>query len=342
MSAPVPRLESLGWDELFAAEFARFSEHDPARVTRLDRGAADLAGAAGPFRLDVDPRLDLAVGDWVAVADGSVVAVLPRRTAIVRASPTKASVAQTLVANVDHVLIAVAAIPRPRLGMIERLVALGWDSGAIPVIVITKIDVSPDPYQVAADVGEAAPGCDLVTVSAVTGEGMADLARYDEPGRSLCLLGRSGAGKSTLANALLGADHMTVFDVRRDGKGRHTTTHRELMVLPGGGVLIDTPGLRGVGVWLAEDGMSQAFPEIDALIEDCRFRDCGHHSEPGCAVLAAVADGTLTQRRLDSWRKLGREAERVAARADARLRQERSRAIRAFSRELRRSDRTRR
>jgi ribosome biogenesis GTPase len=318
-------LTSLGWDERFAAEFAPYvATNIAARVTRVDRGAADLIAETGPLRVELGrEHADLTVGDWVAVAEEIVVAVLPRRTAIVRASPTGESVGQALVANIDVVLVVVPAIPRPRLGMVERLVALAWDSGASPVVVVTKIDVSPDPAGVSAEIAEAAPGCEFVMVSAVTGEGLADVAGYDRPGQSLCLVGRSGAGKSTLANALLGAEQMAVNDVRQDGKGRHTTTHRELMLLPGGGVLIDTPGLRGVGMWIADDGVAQTFPDIESLVQSCRFTDCGHVSEPGCAVLAAISDGSLPQRRLDSWRKLGREAKWMAARNDARLRKQR-------------------
>jgi len=336
-------LASLGWDERLAAEFAPYENtHVAARVTRVDRGAADLLSDAGPLRVTLSSdHDDVTVGDWVAVADGAVDVVLPRRTAIVRASPTGLSAAQTLVANIDQVLIVVPAIPRPRLGMVERLVALAWDSGASPVVVITKIDVSPDPDAISAEIAEAAPGCDVVLSSALTGEGMDEVARFDRPGASLCLIGRSGAGKSTLANALLGHEQMEVSEVRRDGKGRHTTTHRELMPLPGGGVLIDTPGLRGVGMWIADDGVAQTFPEIESLVDECRFSDCAHVTEPGCAVLAAVEEGSLPQRRLDSWRKLGREAEWIASRSDWRLRQERAKAWKQIHLESRRAGRTR-
>lgn len=334
---------SLGWDDRFAADFEPYqATNTAARVTRVDRGAADLVSDAGALRVELTfDHADVTVGDWVAIDDGVLTAVLPRRTAIVRASPTGESVAQALVANIDRVLIAVPAIPRPRLGMVERLVALGWDSGASPVVLVTKIDVSPDPAGVSAEIAEAAPGCEVIGVSALTGEGMADVRDFDRPGMSLCLVGRSGAGKSTLANALLGIERMAVVEVRRDGKGRHTTSHRELMSLPGGGVLIDTPGLRGVGMWIADDGVAQTFPEIEVLIDGCRFTDCRHASEPGCAVLGAVTDGTLPQRRLDSWRKLGREADWIAARSDARLRQQRSRAWKQLSAQVRRSGRIR-
>jgi ribosome biogenesis GTPase len=336
-------LSSLGWDDRFAAEFAPHeATHIAARVTRVDRGAADLLSEAGALRVELTyDHPDVTVGDWVVVADGAVAAVLQRRTAIVRASPTGESIGQALVANIDRVLIAVPAIPRPKLGMVERLVALAWDSGASPVVVVTKIDVCPDPLAMIAEVAQAAPGCEVVAVSALSGEGMDEVAAYDQPGSSLCLIGRSGAGKSTLANALLGVEQMAVSEVRQDGKGRHTTTHRELIALPGGGVLIDTPGLRGVGMWIAEDGVAQAFPEIDELIDQCRFTDCAHVTEPGCAILAAVSDGTLPQRRLDSWRKLGREADRIAALSDVRLRREQLRTWKLRTAEVRRSGRIR-
>ncbi|HWC35641.1 MAG TPA: ribosome small subunit-dependent GTPase A [Mycobacteriales bacterium] len=330
-------LASLGWDDLLAAEFAPLQHtHIPARVARIDRGAADLRTESAELRVDVTTgQSDLAVGDWVAVDAGGIALVLRRRTAIVRASASGESRAQTLVANVDDVLVTVAAFPAPRLGHIERLVALAWDSGATPAVVVTKADLTVEPRRLLAEVSRAAPGCAVHVLSAHTGEGLEALAGYDRPGRTLCLVGRSGAGKSTLANSLVGTDQMVVSDVRQDGKGRHTTTHRELVELPGGGVLIDTPGLRGVGVWLEEDGRARAFPEIESLAGECRFRDCGHDSEPGCAVLAAVESGAVEQRRLDSWRKLGREAEWIAARSDARLQRARSREWRRLTVEAR-------
>lgn len=331
-------LASLGWDEFFAAELAPHQHtHLPARVCRIDRGAADLRTESGELRAGFTAgQLDLAVGDWVAVDESGICFALRRRTAIVRAAASGESRVQTLVANVDDVLVTVAACPAPRLGHIERLVALAWDSGATPSLVVTKSDLAVEPRRLLSEVTRAAPGCEVHMLSAHTGEGVESLQRYDEPGRTLCLLGRSGAGKSTLANTLVGAESMAVSDVRQDGKGRHTTTHRQLVGLPGGGVLIDTPGLRGVGVWLEEDGRAQAFPEIEELVSECRFRDCAHDGEPGCAVLAAVESGAVDQRRLDSWRKLGREAEWIAARHDARLQRERSREWRRLTVEARR------
>jgi ribosome biogenesis GTPase len=330
-------LASLGWDEFFAAEFAPLQHtHVPARVSRIDRGAAELRGASANLRADVAPGDgDLAVGDWVAVDESGITTVLRRRTAIVRAAASGESRSQTLVANVDVVLVAVAAFPQPRLGHVERLVALAWDSGATPCVVLTKSDLAAQPGRLLTEVGGAAPGCDVHVLSAHSGEGVDGLRDYDRPGRTLCLIGKSGAGKSTLANALIGAEHLEVRDVRRDGKGRHTTTHRELIDLPGSGVLIDTPGLRSVGVWLEDEGRAQTFPEIEQLIGQCRFRDCAHVSEPGCAVVAAVESGAIAPRRMDSWRKLGREAEWIAARHDARLQRARSREWRRVTVEAR-------
>jgi ribosome biogenesis GTPase len=330
-------LASLGWDEFFAAEFAPLQHtHVPGRIARIDRGAADLRTEHSDLRTEIAAdQADLAVGDWVAVDESGITTVLRRRTAIVRAAASGESRPQTLVANVDVVLLAVAAFPRPRLGHVERLVALAWDSGATPCVVVTKADLAVDPRQLVSELARAAPGCDVQIVSAHTGEGVEALREYDRPGRTLCLIGKSGAGKSTLANALLGTAHMAVSEVRRDGKGRHTTAHRELVDLPLGGVLIDTPGLRSVGVWLEADGRAQTFPEIEELAGECRFRDCSHESEPGCAVLAAVESGVIDRRRLDSWRKLGREAEWIAARHDARLQRMRSREWRRITVEAR-------
>jgi ribosome biogenesis GTPase / thiamine phosphate phosphatase len=330
-------LASLGWDEHFAAEFAPHQHtHVPARVIRVDRGAADLCTAEGELRVELVGGLQgLAVGDWVALEQDKIAHVLARRTAVVRAAASGESRVQTLVANVDDVLVTVAAFPAPRLEHIERLVALAWDSGATPSVVLTKADLVVEPRRVLTEITRAAPGCEVHLVSAQQAEGLDALVAYDAAGRTLCLVGRSGAGKSTLANALLGTEAMAVSEVRRDGKGRHTTTHRQLVRLPGGGVLVDTPGLRGVGVWLEGGGRTQAFADIEALAESCRFRDCAHATEPGCGVLVGVADGQIDQRRLDSWRKLGREAEWIAARSDARLQHERAREWRRLSAESR-------
>jgi ribosome biogenesis GTPase / thiamine phosphate phosphatase len=337
----------LGWDPARDAEFAPLSGSAvPARVSRVDRGAIDVITAENPVRVETragDP--DVAVGDWVALTAADrrwqLDTVLARRSAIRRASVTGESVAQVLATNVDVVLVVVPAVPEPRLGMTERLVALGWDSGATPLVVLTKADLAADADAIAEDLRAAAPGVEVVTVSTATPDGFAPLAPHLLAGRTFCLVGRSGAGKSTLVNELLGEPRFATTDTRTDGKGRHTTTFRELVVLPGGSVLIDTPGLRGVGLWLGADGLDRAFADVEALALTCRFSDCAHDTEPGCAVLGAVDDGGLDERRLHSWRKLQREAQWMARRTDARLRAEQARRWKAVSMQMRRSGRSR-
>ena len=221
--------------------------------------------------------------------------------------------------------LAVSLAAELDLGRVERFLALAWESGAQPLVVLTKADLVSDPVtraHLVQDVELSAPGVTVLPVSALHGDGLDTLVATVSGGTSV-LLGQSGAGKSTLANALVGADVMDVQAIRdADGKGRHTTTTRNLLALPGGGVLIDTPGLRGVGLWDAETGVGQVFAEIEELAERCRFHDCAHEAEPGCAVLAAIETGALAERRLDSYRKLVRENQRIVAKTDARLRAE--------------------
>ncbi|MET9730759.1 ribosome small subunit-dependent GTPase A [Streptomyces sp. NPDC006458] len=330
-------LAPYGWDEAWADEFAPLDAEGllPGRVIRVDRGQCDVVTADGIVRADTafvtphDPLRVVCTGDWVALeADGNpryVRAYLPRRTAFVRSTSSKRSEGQILAANVDHAIVAVSLAVELDLGRVERFLALAWESGAQPVVVLTKADLVPDPVSLAylvQDVENTAPGVTVLTVSAHDGEGLDVLAATVGGGTSV-LLGQSGAGKSTLANALLGADVMDVQATRdADGKGRHTTTTRNLMLLPGGGALIDTPGLRGVGLWDAEGGVGQTFSEIESLAERCRFHDCAHEGEPGCAVRSALESGELSQRRLDSYRKLLRENQRIVAKTDARVRAE--------------------
>ncbi|WP_119290533.1 ribosome small subunit-dependent GTPase A [Streptomyces sp. YIM 130001] len=328
-------LTSYGWDDAWAAAFAPYAEQGlvPGRVLRVDRGLCDVHTADGVIRADTalvtphDPLRVICTGDWAAVdpyGDPPLVRTyLPRRTAFVRNTSSKRSEGQILAANVDFAIVAISLALELDLGRIERFLALAWESGAQPLVVLTKADLVEDPVTLAhlvQDVETSAPGVQVLPVCATSGEGTEVLAAVVADGTSV-LLGQSGAGKSTLANALLGEDVMDVQEARDvDGKGRHTTTTRNLLALPGGGVLIDTPGLRGVGLWDAGNGVGQVFAEIEALAEDCRFHDCAHGAEPGCAVLGAVADGTLPERRLDSYRKLLRENERIIAKTDARLR----------------------
>ncbi|MFC8291110.1 ribosome small subunit-dependent GTPase A [Streptomyces sp. NPDC057242] len=347
-------LAAYGWDEGWEAEFAPYAAQGlvPGRVVRVDRGQCDVATPDGVVRTDTafvvphDPMKVVCTGDWVAVdPEGGdpryARTILPRRTAFVRSTSSKRSEGQVLATNIDHIVICVSLAVELDLGRIERFLALAmasssgeallrtsadsWESGAQPIVVLTKADLVPDPVGLSylvEDVETVAPGVQVLPLSSATGEGV-DVLSAVVAGGTTVLLGVSGAGKSTLANALVGEDVMSVQAARDvDGKGRHTTTTRNLFVLPGGGVLIDTPGLRGVGLWDAEAGVGQVFSEIEELAAECRFHDCAHEAEPGCAVAAAIEDGTLPVRRLESFRKLMRENQRLVAKTDARLRNE--------------------
>ncbi|ARZ67137.1 ribosome small subunit-dependent GTPase A [Streptomyces sp. HU2014] len=338
-SAPSHPLTAYGWDDDWVAAFAPHAARGltPGRIVRVDRGRCDLVVPDGDTVRTVhadtglvttgDPQRIMCTGDWAAVdlAQGFVRALLPRRTAFVRSTSSKRSEAQILAANVTHAVVAVSLAVELDLGRVERFLTLAWESGATPLVVLTKADLVPDPVvlgHLLDDTAVVAPGAQVLAVSSATGEGI-DVLAAALAGGTAVLLGQSGAGKSTLANAVVGADVQDVHATRdSDGKGRHTTTTRNLLTMPGGGVLIDTPGLRGVGLWDADGGVARTFAEIDALARDCRFHDCAHTGEPGCAVLAALDAGELPERRLDSYRKLIRENEWIAARTDARLRAE--------------------
>ncbi|MGW4194376.1 ribosome small subunit-dependent GTPase A [Streptomyces sp. NPDC005004] len=330
-------LDPYGWDAGWEAEFAPYAERGllPGRVVRVDRGQCDVVTPVGTVRADTafvtpnDPMRIVCTGDWAAVEPGGtpryVRALLPRRTAFVRSTSSKRSDGQILAANVDHAVIALSLAVELDLGRVERFLALAWESGAQPVVVLTKADLVPDPVTLAhlvQDVETTAPGVPVLTVSALYDEGLDVLRALVGTGTAV-LLGQSGAGKSTLANALVGEEVMDVRAARDvDGKGRHTTTTRNLLPTPGGGVLIDTPGLRGVGLFDAGRGVGQVFSDVEELARRCRFPDCAHDSEPDCAVRSAVDSGALPHRRLDSYRKLVRENQRIVAKTDARLRAE--------------------
>lgn len=331
-------LASLGWDADFADAFA---PHDvpgqrAARVIRVDRGIATVIGAglstdraslggAQLLRASRDPISLPCVGDWVVVRTWpdhrlTVEAVLPRRTAIVRANANSESRGQILAANIDVAAVIEPMDPSPDLGRVERLVSLAWESGAKPVVLLTKSDLAADPDTVARQVADVTPNVDAVAISGQTGRNIDFVRTLVGPGRTLGLIGVSGSGKSTLVNALAGVTVMATQQIRRsDGRGRHTTTYRALVPLPTGGAVLDTPGIRAVGVFDGTEGLDQAFSDIEALADECRFADCRHSGEPGCAVWAAVENGDLSNRRLESWRKLERELAWQMRRRHARL-----------------------
>jgi ribosome biogenesis GTPase len=272
-----------------------------------------------------------------------VAAVLPRRTAFVRDRSGPETAAQVLAANVDRVFIICGLDVDLNGARLERYLTLAWQSGATPVVLLAKADLC-SPAVTASAISWArgiAPGVDVRAISPATGSGIEDLAAaHLGDGRTAAMLGPSGVGKSSLVNALARNLVMTTGATRRDGKGRHTTTHGQLLVVPGRGVLLDTPGLRGLGLWNAAEGLSQAFDDIELLAAECRFSDCAHSSEPGCEVQEALADGRLTGERYRSWRKLQRELTSLAARqGDLKVRQEAQRRWKALSRESRRHPR---
>jgi ribosome biogenesis GTPase / thiamine phosphate phosphatase len=323
-------LYALGWGDDFAADFAALANPTlmPARVA-IDRGsqflvefatgAGDALLASGALR---QAGRNVAVGDWVAVkprADRLFIEhVLPRRSAIARKVADSESVEQILAANVDLVLIATALGPDFNIRRVERFLTLAYQSGASPVVLLTKSDLD-DPADYEGRIASVAAGVPTLAVSALHGDGIDAVRTHLPPGKTGVLVGSSGVGKSTLINRLLGSQVLRTAAVHQSGQGRHTTSHRQLLKLPGAGLIIDTPGLREIQLWAGEDALQQVFSEIEALALECRFSDCRHQQEPGCAVRSALDDGRLDQRRFASYRKLRRELRSIEVRADVRL-----------------------
>jgi ribosome biogenesis GTPase len=348
----VTALGALGYSPRWQALFEPFAAEGlaPARVIRSDRGSALIATLEGVVRAQPSVGLSKAArrsadmpatGDWVAATTGDdlevalIEAVLDRASAITRGDPGKAAEVQVLAANIDTVFVVHPIAEPPNLRRIERELSLAWDSGAVPVVVLTKADLSADAEAARRATESVAPGVEVLVTNALAGESAELLLASITGHRTAVLVGPSGAGKSTLINALLGEQRQDTRDVRvGDGRGRHTTVARELILMPRGGVLIDTPGLRSLGLTGSEDGIASAFPDIELLAESCRFRDCTHDHEPGCAVRAAVETGSLPAERLASYRKLRAEAQ-AAARADGRLRVERERKAKTISKAAR-------
>jgi ribosome biogenesis GTPase / thiamine phosphate phosphatase len=329
-----------GWNSYFEAHWRGgvWESAVPARIIAQQRKFWHLAGefgecwteASGKLRLAADEGADWpAVGDWVvgevhgADTTALIQEVLPRRSKFVRKSPGKKMEEQVIAANVDTALLVSALDGDFNPRRVERYLAQCWESGAKPVIVLNKVDACEDPRGKTAEMERVALGTSVFGVSAKTGQGFGELEEYFEPGQTLVLLGSSGVEKSTIANRLLGHAVQEAQPVREsDSRGRHTTSSRELFVLPGGALLMDTPGLREMQLWDAEDGVAQVFADIDALATRCRFGDCRHEGEPGCAVLAALSAGTLDEARLENRRKLMREQEFLQRKVDPEARQE--------------------
>ena len=344
-------LATLGWNSDRAAEFAALEREDlvPARVAAAHRGRLDLLAARGPIAASLAGRLrhaatspvDLpAVGDWVAVdPDGGIVhAVLPRRGGIARAAADGKSEAQVLAANVDVALVLGSLNRDLSVRRLERMLTLAADARADAVVVLSKADLDPDPPARVADVrlalGATVP---VLALSVHAGTGLEALEGWLRPGVTTVLLGSSGVGKTTLLNALTGGPPRRTAPIREsDDRGRHATSHRELVPLASGALVIDTPGLRLPRVWEQAGGLETAFSDVVTLARRCRFTDCRHAGEPGCAVAAAVADGRLPADRYAGLVKLERERERIEARRDARARAEAGRKARTSQKALRR------
>ena len=323
---------------------------EPGRVTVEHRGEYVVRTAGGDVRAklpgktlhEASSRADLpAVGDWLVLElvgpkDALVRGALPRRSKFSRKVAWTDTEEQIVATNVDVVFIVSSLNSDLNLRRIERYLTLTWESGAMPVVVLTKSDLALDVEMALLDAASVAPAVPIHAVSAVNDEGIDDLRTYLTGSRTVALLGSSGTGKSTLINRLVGNDVQKVQDIRADDKGRHTTTTRELLIVPGGGVLIDTPGMRELQLWDADEGLGGAFSDIEELAAECRFRDCSHDAEPGCAVVAAVTDRTLPVERLDSYRKLQRELSYLARRQDQRAQVLEKRKHKIMTKEYRR------
>jgi ribosome biogenesis GTPase len=344
-------LAALGWTDELEAAFTPHAERgfEPARVVAEHRGGYYVRGVRGDVLAHARGKLrddELwggmpAVGDWVAIVDApgghaAIETLLPRRTKFSRKTPWLKAQEHILVANVDTVFLVAGLDHDFNVRRLERYLLAAWDSGADPVVVLTKLDLCEDLRKL-AEAEAVAIGVPVLAVSNVTGHGVDEVRALLRPARTFALLGSSGAGKSTLVNSLAGRTLMPTGDVRRDGRGRHTTRHRQLLVLRDGSILVDTPGLRELQVW--EGDVDAAFADVADLASQCRFNDCAHRTEPGCAVREALESGDLDAARWASYQKLERELRRVELRRGSLEHRELKRRWRARTRETRRARR---
>lgn len=348
----MPELKALGWDDRLSTLFEPYAADGvvAGRVSIQHRGAYDVLTEQGELRCEVPRRLvheatttaDLpAVGDWVVVApragetSGTITALLPRRTKFSRKTAWQAAEEQVLAANVDVAFLVTSLNEDLNLRRLERYLILAWESGARPVIVLTKADLHPAPELAVAEVETIAGGVPVYAISTVSGTGL-ELVRSElGAGLTAVLLGSSGVGKSTLVNTLAGEELLATQEIRDDGKGRHTTTRRELVQLPGGALVIDTPGIRELQLWIADDGIGEAFEDVTELFGHCKFSDCAHDREPGCAVQAALESGALAAERWESYEKLQGELDHLDRKLDKRAASEARKQWKALGKEYR-------
>ena len=338
----LPTLEELGWNSFFSQHFESLHMPGivPARVVSERRDSYQVHGQHGELSAEISGKMRYesttadrypAVGDWVVIkpqmneAKAVIHGILPRRSKFSRKEAGTVANEQIVAANLDVVFI-VSGLDGGRnlsMGRIERYLSLTWSGGAQPVIILNKVDLCPDVGACVEDVESVALGVPIYPVSATERIGLDALRKHLARGQTAAFLGSSGVGKSALINALLGTERQEVAGVRQgDAKGRHTTTRRDLILLPGGGAVIDTPGMREIQMWTDEDHPQQAFQDVETLAEGCRFRDCQHHTEPGCAVKAAIRGGDLDASRLQAFRKLQKELDHLARRQDHKARLE--------------------
>jgi len=353
------RLQDLRWDKFFASQISEVEKENftPARVSEESRGMFRLYSEAGEswgelsgkLRHAANERADLpAVGDWLLARirpgenRATIHRLLARRTKFSRKTAGKKTEEQIVAANIDTLLL-VSSLNRefnPR--RLERYLSLAWESGARPILVLNKADVCEDAESLLADAESVSLGVRILLTSALRGDGIAELQQIVREGGTTALLGSSGVGKSTLINAILGEDRQFTSAVREtDDRGRHTTISRQLILVPGGGILIDTPGMRELQLWESSEGLERTFAEVQGLAEQCKFRDCRHQSEPGCAVRAAAEIGDLDAERLSNYHKLEREEQFLASKQDAAIRADRTKAVRRLMKNVNRMYRDR-